>query len=772
MRRYMKYFGAAMAIWMMALPAKSQNNVLLHDNSETSVETGTSVETDTLNPAERVQRMVRSQIHLFARTYGDSIVLRWAPEDYVSWKYLNRYGYNLFRLGPTGIDTLGYAMKPLSKEQMLAKYQQSDSLAAMAAELTWGDGRMKYNQTRAFPGSIEAMLELSEEQNMMFGFAVLISEWRRDLAEDLAMRFVDRNVKPGEHYRYILQPTRWDPDSSIIFSAGFIEDIENTRYKPEPFSIEIEDSLTSAYGLNLQWPMGKHSSFEIERRDTPADSVSPEPGQQVGVWRRINDNPFVPFLKEDVNQTTALFSDYLPVPGTYEYRIQAHDMFGDLTEYSAVHTIELKDMDPPRPPRLAIIHIDRPEEDPSAKIMARIYWTKDTLEEDFIGFMPLYYNERITGKDWKKLMPDVVTRADSVIDRSSLPFELESGEIPYMCTVDVTGLSTGMLTIAAYDRAGNMSASMPQQIRVEDMKPPHAPENFAANVHEDGTVELTWSPVNDDVAYYQVAFANDTTHMFQILNEGGITDTIYVDTLALDVNQKYIYYKVRATDYSTNEGDWSEILQVERPTLVPPTVAHLDSAWHDYDGINMRWIAGKDATMSHHLVYRQRQGDNLWQTILRCDADSVKAQGDVILVFDNPAYSRQRRYRYAVESFNTSGISSGKSLIYTVLHQGPTLVNANIQLVGEYFKDKGETRLAWETSGVDSKDDYHFSIYRKAPDDDLFRFVTTTTKGEPQYEDVLLKPGQTAEYYVKIVFKDGRRSNPSNTVTVTAPEKK
>ena len=34
----------------------------------------------------------------------------------------------------------------------------------MVAELTWGDGRMKYNQTRAIPGSIEAMLELSEEQ--------------------------------------------------------------------------------------------------------------------------------------------------------------------------------------------------------------------------------------------------------------------------------------------------------------------------------------------------------------------------------------------------------------------------------------------------------------------------------------------------------------------------------------------------------------------------------------------------------------------------------
>ena len=38
-----------------------------------------------------------SKISLLARTYGDSIVLRWAPEDYVSWKYLNRVGVNIYR---------------------------------------------------------------------------------------------------------------------------------------------------------------------------------------------------------------------------------------------------------------------------------------------------------------------------------------------------------------------------------------------------------------------------------------------------------------------------------------------------------------------------------------------------------------------------------------------------------------------------------------------------------------------------------------------------
>ena len=695
--------------------------------------------------------LVRSPIHLLARTYGDSIVLRWAPEDYVSWKYLNRYGYDLYRVGEEGmIDTLFRGLKPLAKDDMLRKYVQEDSLAAMAAELTWGNGRMKYDQTRNYPGSMGALLEMSEEQNMMFGLAVLLSEWRTDLANDLAMRWVDRDVRKGEHYEYVLRPTVWDEDSTIIFQPGILEDVENTIYKPLPFEIEINDSLTSTYGLTLEWSLENYSSFEIERRDS------------INGWRRLNARPYVPFLNDGSDQTTALFADAVPTTGTYEYRIFAHDAFGELTEPSPIHKVKITDSDPPVPPLLKYIVIDRVKsEDRSVKseewdekILAHIFWTKDSLEEDFIGYMPLYYNERVTGKEWKKLLDHPVASTDTT------------------CVVDVTGLSTGMLVIAAYDRAGNMSASMPQQLRIEDLKAPEPPQNFRADVNENGTVKLTWTAPADDVAYYQLAFANDTTHTFMILNEGGIIDTTYTDTLALDVNQKYIYYKVRATDYSTNEGDWTPPLQVARPSLVPPSVAHLDTIWHDADGITMRWVAGREATMSHHLVYRQLKGDSSWQVIARCDADSVKLAGDMIEIFDNPPYNRTRRYRYAVESFNTQGLSSGKSLIYTVLHQGSILLKANIDLAGRYMPEENATRLSWSVKSEERSEnptDYYFSIYRKAAGDDLFRFVTTVSKGTTLYEDVLLKPGEKADYYVKMVCKDGQRSAPSNIVTIEAP---
>ncbi len=694
-----------------------------------------------LPPQQAVRPLVRSRLNLMARAYGDSIVLRWAPEDYVSWKYLNRTGYTLLRVSDAGIDTLAHALKPISREQMLQKYSQTDSLAAIAAEVTWGEGYKRYSQTRNRPGTMGALVEMSEDQNMMFGMAVLVSEWRRDLAQDLAMRYVDTRVRRGEHYQYILQPTVWDPDSMLIFQPGFVQDIENHPYRPEPFSAAIADSIVSPTQVNLEWDMGPYSSFEIERR------------REGGQWQRANSLPFVPFLKEDVAQTTALFADFVHQSGTYEYRVRAHDLFGDLTDPSPTITVEMGDRMPPSMPTVTRIDIDRPAD---GRILARICWEKDTIEADLAGYLPLYYNRRHSGDEWQQLTAEPVSPADT------------------MCTADVTGLPTGMLVVAAVDHSGNMSYSMPVQIRIEDMVPPPAPTSLNAQVQPDGRVTLTWHASADDVDYYQVAFANDTTHAWQFRSQAGLRDTLMHDTLATDVNQRYIYYKVRAVDYSTNEGPWSDVLQVLRPTLLPPGVAHLDTAWVDAKGINMRWVAAADELMDHHLLFRRTDGDRQWTLVARFDADSVAAQDHFIRYTDRPAYNRQHRYLYAIESVNASGLSSGLSLAYSVKYRQPSVVPCTITLSGDYVAKDGEARLAWDVEGLQTVRlaDCYFSVYRQAPGDDLFRFVTTTRADEQLFADVLLRSGQRARYYVKLLTKDGRESRPSNVVEITCPPKK
>ena len=706
----------------------------------------------TISPADSSQALrwleplVTTKIKLLARSYGDSIVLRWMPEDYVSWKYLAYHGVNVLRIDIDKpgfeVDTVAYALKPLTEEQFRAKYAENDSNALLAQGVLYGEGRLDYAQTKDKPGTFSAGMEYNSEQDISYAFAMLVAEWRKDLARDLAVGIVDRNVKPGARYQYIVQPTVWENGGILLFEPGFIEYMVNNPYEAPEYDIALQDSLISPRKINIYWYDDKHSSFEIERR---------EKGQSE--WQRITDKPFITMLGEDDVYGYNVYNDSVPAFGLYEYRVMAHDPFGDLTSPSKVHETNIYDNEPPTAPNLKYIQVYRPEDgDLMAKVMAKIVWEKDVIEEDLNGYIINYFNEQVTGQQWIALNDDLISPNDTT------------------CTLDVTHLTTGAICMTAVDHSGNEGRSLIQMIRLTDYKAPDIPDSLRATINADGNILIEWNPcAEDDIAYYDLAFANDTTHTFLQLNEGGIPDTWYTDSLALNVNQKYIYYKVRAVDYSSNMGLWSPWIQVKRPHITPPTQPHLDRSAHsDAEGMHMEWIVGTDADMDYHVAYRGLSQDGPWEVIGRYDADSLRACGYRITIDDNPPYDRENRYYYYVESFNSSPFTS-KSLAVSWLHAGPKVIKAGIELAGDYDERSKLTKLAWTTGRLPIDAPYYYCVYRKGPGEDKFKFMISVASDKAEYADNLLGKGETAQYYVMIQWRDGRQSSVSNTVTVRRP---
>ena len=704
----------------------------------------------------RQQKDFAANINVLVRTYGDSVVLRWAADDYVAWRYLNRVGVNISRVDEETrmTETLVTGLKPATLEEFRSHYAESDSLAALVMGALYDENMGKNEVTKDEPGSMGALYENSQSQQLRYGLGLLASEWRQDLATRMAVRFTDRTAKRGRSYTYFISPAVIDTTGKVIIRAGMKDSVKNERFKPEPFDVTLTDSISYPNGIHLRWTDRLYSSYEIERRV-----------QGTREWKRLNKLPYV--IMNIVPGADCIYGDNVDEPGTYEYRVMAHDPFGELTEPSPVHAVTISDMRPPVPPRLTLIEIDRRNaDDPSKEIFATIHFRKDTMEADYVGAVPVYYHERITEGTWRPLVDKPLAPTDTVV------------------TVDVTNLQTGQLAIAAYDTAHNVSYSIPQILRVSDMKAPEAPKGLKAECRLEpkdsldlppGLITLTWQPVeNDDIDYYEVVFANDTTHTF-MARKGGIVagrDTVFVDTVAVDVNQKYIYYKVRAIDYSTNIGEFSDILQVVRPSAVPPTVAHIDSTNVSGSGIFMRWIAGNDAQMAYHNVYRRLMSDKEWTVLRRCDADSVKANNNYIDLFDVPKVNSREEYVYAIESFNYSGISSGLSLQYITRFTGDAVFDTPITLYGGYEEDKHMTRLAWEVNQLPEGKDWYFCVWRQGPDDERFQFLLSAEPGERDFTDYLLRPGQTAHYYVQIQMEDGRESRPSNIVTIKAPAKR
>ena len=703
--------------------------------------------------------LLTTKIHAAVRTYGDSIMLRWVPEDYASWKYLCDYGVNVLRVekGSIDLDTLAMQLKPLSLEAFQAKYAPNDSNALVAMGLLYGENRLKRGQTMNRPGTLEASMEFNTEQDISFAFAMLVAEWRRDLAQDMAVGFMDRSVKAGAVYEYYVQPSQWENGGAFIFEPGVVENVENVPYVPEPYEPQMTDTLTTPRRHVLGWWDDRHSSYEIERRFL-------DDGNGDGPWERINTKPYVSMIEQPQGASYLAFADSVPQFGIYEYRIMAHDPFGELTAPSPALRINVYDTEPPRAPQLTRILLEYPGETLTEKVMAHFCWQKDTIEADVNGYI-IYYNEQGEDGEWLPLNDDLISPTDSTT------------------TIDVTGRKTCMVYIAAVDQSGNEAPSFAQLLELHDYQAPAAPDSLRAQVvpltmnqligkgGRYSYVLLDWKPKPEDtdIRYYDVAFANDTTHVFLLRNEGGIRERMFLDSLVLDANQKYIYYQVRAVDHSNNIGPWSPWIEVKRPHITPPTEPHIDTSRHsDEEGMHMEWIVGMDADMDYHVAYRRRGDSTPWEVIGRYDADSLRAYGYRIIIDDNPPFDREQRYYYYVESFNSSPYTA-KSLAISWMHQGPKVVAVDFDLAGDYMEKEKQTRLVWSPGKLPIDAPYYYCIYRKGPGDEKFRFVVSVPSDQPEYTDQLLRQGQSAEYYVMIQWRDGRQSTASKVVKISRP---
>ena len=723
--------------------------------------------TSTQNPHTTIGRerhlpLVTTKIKLLTRAYGDSIVLRWVAEDFVSYNYLATFGVNVLRVqydsdAGMHVDTLAYALKPKTQEQFRQKYAPDDSIAYVAMNVLYGEEKENVHKEH---GQMGNTMDVSSDQDINFGISMLTAEWRKDLAEDLAVRLTDRNVTPGAVYEYIVQPTVWENNGRLIFEPGVAEDVKNEPYERERYSVRVIDSIPSPRTLTLGWWDSTHSSFEIERRQT-----STLMGVSVnGKWERVTRKPYVSMVQQREGEDYCLLGDSVPDLGMWEYRIMGYDAFGDLNDL-ATHAVFVPDIEPPFPPVLKTIVIERPDDnDPMSKVIAHVIWEKPIIEEDLAGFRIYYQPLQRDGEFWQLMTPNLLPPTDTI------------------CALNMTGKRTGVMYVSAYDHSGNEAKSFVQQVRLTDFRAPAAPENLRAVVREIDVdsdsaalmnkwayIDLYWQPYieDDDIDYFDIAFANDTTHNFLVRNEGGIRQTSFVDSVSLNANQRYVYYKVRAVDYSTNIGEWSHWIQVERPHITPPTVPHLGKSSHnDETGMYMEWIVGADADMKRHVLYRRLGEEGKWQILAKYDADSVKTQDNTIIVRDNPPYAQTGRYYYFMKSVNASPFVS-RSLAVSWRHQGPRVLDIPIELSGSY---NDGVRLTWfipedKLPGGE----WHFCIYRKGPEDNGFKYYMSAAQDDRSYTEHALDKGEKAEYYIELQYEDGRHSQSSNTVSVERP---
>ena len=145
-------------------------------------------DTDSLSEPKQYG-LIQAGIHLLARSYGDSIVLRWGAEDYVTQRTLDdvgvmvvRYDYSPEASDPF-CDTLVTNLRPWALEQFEAAYAKEDSMARMAMGIMYSKSGLRPDQTKAAPGTLGSFYDIYQDQQTNQAFRMLVAEWRRDLAQ-------------------------------------------------------------------------------------------------------------------------------------------------------------------------------------------------------------------------------------------------------------------------------------------------------------------------------------------------------------------------------------------------------------------------------------------------------------------------------------------------------------------------------------------------------------------------------------------------------------
>jgi len=690
-------------------------------------------------------------LHSVVRGYSDRIVLRWSVDDYAPWRLLRDHGYCILRRGftPDGIvtDTIASCLLPLSQQQIAQRYPASDTLALAAASMLYAEGT-SLSQTQARPGSMASVMEVYEEQQMRFALAMLLAERRFDVAETLGLALVDRTAQPGIDYQYVLHPLI--PAGANFAMAPHLSPVVRLgQWSPQQYSPQLTGSIAPPTTVLLSWPQDAYQQFYVERRQV-------NDGNQPGPWTTLNAEAFVPFANPDLPDAPRSYSDTQVSPGLYDYRLRTIDAFGQELLPSEPHRVQMRDLVPPSAPVISYFELLRSD----SLMQAVIHFDKDTIEPDLRGYIPYYSNENLLQGTFLPLQ-----------DTLSSPFVTS-------ITIPVTGLPSGNIYVAAVDTAGNSTLSMSQHLLVSDLTPPAKPKGLQGEIDREGVLHLRWEPCPDpDVSYYQVYWANDTTHLFMAAPGFADLATQFTDTVSLGVQQIFTYYCVAATDWTGNQSEMSDTIAVERPNLTPPGVCHLDRIWDDDsdDHICMRWFTPNEIDVDLYLIFRRmdtrRAGEEVpasdWTLAGQVSACDL-ADPAVLAFTDSVPRNPEVRYVYAVEAINRTGITSGLSREHAYRHRGSSVIPVHYTLSGRYRQDDRAAVLAWTVSGLDvaylSLEPY-LCIYRRLPGDQ-FRFLTSVTVSDTYYKDYSLEAGQEADYQVRLRLGDHRFSPLSNQVHI------
>ncbi len=681
--------------------------------------------------AQRIDPPPRSlspAVEVIAKTYLDSVVIRWAPNQASVWDYGNRYGYvieratlakgNQYTL--TNPPTVLLTPEPI-KPRPLDEWEpiaQRDKYAAVAAQAIYGSSFEIVDPS----GSLASWVDRAKETENRFSFALFAADQSVATARAHGLRFVDRDVRADEKYRYRVR-VALPADAPDSIGTGFVFlAVGDTVSIPSPQQFRATfGNRMAQLSWNKRYYERIFTSYFIERTNDLAKG-----------FKRLDQPPLVnPTQSREQSPERMYSTDSLANnTTTYYYRLRGVTAFGEISPPSDTlsgHGV---------PPGLSVApSFTKPTLLPTGSVLLR--WKLDTTSlEQLRGFHLLRSH-----------------RADGSAD--TLTTQLLPGtERSFMDTIP---LPTNYYQIVAVDRQGRTRASFPTLVQLEDSIPPSSPVALAGSIDTLGAVSISWKANSEpDLSGYRVLMSNSPDGPFVQVSDALLTDSVYQDTTVVRTLTRFIYYQAVAVDDHHNRSNPSKTLRLERPDVVPPASPVFRLAESQDSVVYLTWHPSDSEDVVRHVLYRRSAARSGWVALASFDSTAAgNSYRDTTAV---PG----RTYEYTLVAIDGAELESEPAPPAQVAHIDDGLRPAITEFYSKVDRVAKRVELAWSypTERVE-----RYLLFRQTAGQPL-RLLKSMPGARSTFQDRQLTVNTAYTYRLQAIYRDGGQSPLSEELTV------
>jgi uncharacterized protein len=656
------------------------------------------------------------RVALLARSYGDSVVLRWAPNNALLFRAAVRGGgYRLTRRS-IGSDKklktdFSVTVTPWPIDEWKQKAGPRDTLAGVCVQILYG----KSSVLKAGEGvTLDKLVQQKTQDDLRLMIGLTLADANARHAEGMGLRFTDRKVEKGAIYFYSVYPLANPTDyPTATEKATVINNGPTERPAMIPVRAEAADRV-----VTLHWDRliteEQFSAYYIER--------SADGGRS---FRRLNKRPWLQasvarFAKE-YEYKDSVAQNYRP----YQYRVIGITPFAELSKPSPMLTVQAVDKTPP----VAVSNLKTKHQNGTR---VDVSWQYGKAPADLAGFAVGRGNS-VAGPFapvTEQLLPPGTT---TFIDPNADPYE------------------TTYYVVVAVDTAQNASSTPPVLCVFRDVKGPAKPKNLQGYIDTTGLVRVVWEPNPErDIMGYTVLFANDPTHVFTPATADFLPVSTFDDRTTLSTLTRHLYYRVIAFDQSRNPSPPSDILKLTRPDKVPPMPPAIKSFVASDTSISLTWLLSASDDVREQHILRRNEPTERWRELAKLSANQF--------TFSDTTVKNRTNYEYAVVAIDSSGLRSAESFPL-VVRTPSTYPRPAHQLSASLTPDRKAVILNWKLPN-----DYaRYIIYRAEAGKPLMSYDAVVR--ERTFTDRRVAKGQY-NYAVKVIYQDGTESGLSNKTTI------